>query len=125
MKTIGRRNWALPGGRIPPTSQGHEPELTSRDELSILNATDQQAHVDITIYYADREPVGPYSVAVPPRRVKVLRLNDLINPEAMPLGTNYALVSESEVPVVVQFFRLDSSLSEGAMLGALAFPDDV
>ncbi|MBE0429871.1 MAG: sensory rhodopsin transducer, partial [Thermoleophilia bacterium] len=103
-------------------STGREPDYTSRDELSILNASDETAHLGLTIYYSDREPVGPYRLTVAARRTRHVRFNDLIDPEAMPLDVDYACVVESDVPVIVQFTRLDSSRAENAWLSTLAFP---
>jgi len=124
MIPLGRRRWAIPGGNIPPDSTGPEPRWTSFDELCVLNAGDGEASVAITIYYEDREPVGPYKIRIAGRRVRQLRLNDLIDPEAIPLGTAYACVVESSVPVVVQFVRQDTGRAENAALGLMGYPDD-
>ena len=43
-----------------------EPEMTSHETVCLLNAGERPAHVEITIFYADREPGGPYRVTVPP-----------------------------------------------------------
>lgn len=82
--------------------------LVSHEAFCILNTTDSDAHVDVTIYYADREPVGPYSVLVPARRVRHFRFNDLDRPEKTPHGTTYASLIESDVPVVAPHTRPDS-----------------
>jgi len=124
MTAIGRRRWAIAGGHIPLRTTGPEPECTSSDTLCVLNAADAEAVVKITIFYADREPVGPYQLAVLPRRVRQVRFNDLIDPEAMPLDTDYALIVESSVPVVVQFSRRDTSQAENAIATTLAYPAD-
>jgi hypothetical protein len=124
MTAFGRRRWAIPGGRIPPESTGHEPEHTSRDEISVLNTSADEAHVQLTVFFEDRDPVGPYALSVPAQRLKVVRFNDLINPEAIPLGTCFAAVIESSVPVIVQFLRLDSRRAENALLGMLAYAGD-
>jgi hypothetical protein len=122
MRTIGRTVWAIPGGRIPVRSQGREPEFTSRDELCLLNTGSSEANVEITIFYADRDPVGPYRICVAARRTRIVRINDLIDPEAVPLETDYAGVVESDVPIVVQFNRLDSRQAENAITSTLAYP---
>ncbi|MDM9379756.1 sensory rhodopsin transducer [Chlorogloeopsis sp. ULAP01] len=122
MKVLGKTTWAIPGGHIPLHSTGHEPEFTSRDELCLLNTSDQEANIEITIFYVDREPVGPYRLKVQARRVRHIRFNDLINPEAILLDTDYASVIESDVPIVVQFSRLDSSRAENSSLITMAFP---
>jgi hypothetical protein len=118
----GHRSWAIPGGHIPPKSEGEEPRLTSRDELCILNMTRRTCRLEVTVYYSDRGPVGPYRFEVGPERARHVRFNDLIDPEAIPLGTNFAALVESNVPIVVQFFRLDTEEGRRAMTGTMAFP---
>jgi hypothetical protein len=122
-RAIGHTVWAVPGGHIPLYSTGHEPERTSRDELSLLNTSDKVAQVDLTIFYTDREPIGPYQLMVPARRVRQVRLNDLIDPEAIPLDTPYAAVLIATVPIVVQFTRMDSSQANNAMASTIAYSD--
>ena len=56
---IGQRRWAIAEGYIPGWSQGPEPQFTSHETACLLNTSDQDAHVEITIYFSDREPVGP------------------------------------------------------------------
>jgi hypothetical protein len=124
MTAVGRRVWAIPGGHVPLISSGHEPEDTSRDELAFLNTGDAEATVAVTMFYADRDPVGPYRLTVPARRVRRVRINDLIDPEAVPLGTDYGALIESDVPIVVQFSRLDTGRAEQATLGVMAFAVD-
>jgi hypothetical protein len=124
VKEIGKKIWAIAGGHIPLHSHGHEPEFTSHDKLCILNTTNHEAEIEITIFYADREPIGPYPLTVPARRIRHVRFNDLIDPEAIPLDTDYASVIESNVPIVVQFSRLDTSQGENAMLSTMAYAID-
>ena len=121
-RTIGRTRWAIAEGYIPPTSNGPEPQMTSHETACILNANDADAHVDITIYYADREPAGPYRIVVPARRTRHVRFNDLSDPEPIPRDTDYASVIESDVPIVVQHTRLDSRQAENALLTTIAWP---
>jgi hypothetical protein len=118
----GRRAWAIPGGHIPLRSGGEEPRLTSRDEVCILNVGPGDAKIEIIVFYADREPVGPYRVTVPARRTRHIRFNDLIDPEAIPLDTDFAALVESSAPVVVHFARLDSEGGNRGMVGSLAYP---
>ena len=124
MSTPGRKIWAISGGRIPFGSTGDEPELTSRDELSILNASKRDAEVSIMIYYSDRDPVGPYNVTVAAQRVRVIRFNDLIDPQPLPLAVPYAALIESTRRVIVQFTRQDTRQAENALIGMMAFPVD-
>jgi hypothetical protein len=120
---IGRRRWAIAEGYIPPSSTGPQPQMLSHETVCILNAGASDAHVNITIYFADREPVGPYKVTVKARRTVHLRFNDLKDPEPIPLDTDYASAIESDVPVVVQHTRLDSRQAENALLSTMAYAD--
>ena len=118
----GARLWAIAEGYIPEGSTGPEPTMTSHETACLLNAGDEDAHVRITVYFADREPVGPYHVEVPARRTRHVRFNDLRDPEPVPRGTDYASVIESDVPIVVQHTRLDSRQSANALLTTMAYP---
>lgn len=95
--------------------------MTSHETACLLNASDEQASVEITLFFSDREPVGPYRVAVPARRTLHLRFNELDDPEPVPRDTDFASVIESEVPIVVQHSRLDSRQAENALLSTIAF----
>ncbi|MEP6887562.1 MAG: sensory rhodopsin transducer [Nitrospirales bacterium] len=118
---LGSRFWAIAEGYIPEGSHGPEPQLLSHETACVLNIGDQDAHVRITIFYTDREPVGPYCVTIPARRTKHIRFNDLSNPEPIPLGRDYASLIESDVPIVVQHTRLDSRQAENALFSTIAF----
>ena len=96
--------------------------MTSHEAACILNAGDVPAHVEITIFFEDRDPAGPYRVTVPPRRTKHLRFNNLQDPAPVPRDTPYSSVLRSDVPVVVQHTRLDSRQAQNALLSTIAFP---
>ena len=121
-EAIGKRRWAIAEGYIPAESTGPEPQMTSHETLCFLNTGGEDAHVEITIWFSDREPVGPYTVDVPARRTRHVRFNDLEDPEPVPRDTDYAASVVSDVPVVVQHTRLDSRQAENALLSTMAFP---
>jgi hypothetical protein len=123
MRPLGRTCWAIAGGHIPLHSTGEEPAWTSRDVLCVLNTTDGDAQVTLTLVYADQEPVGPYALVVPARRVRHVRFNDLIDPLVIPLDTPYAAVIESDVPIVVQWTRVDTGQAANAIASLIAFAD--
>lgn len=121
MSALGRTLWAIPEGFIPGKSVSQDPELISHEAACILNTDALEAHVTITIYFSDREPIGPYRVTVPPRRTLHLRFNDLSDPESVPRDTPYASVIESDIPVVVQHTRMDTRNPAIALLSTIAF----
>jgi hypothetical protein len=120
---IGKTCWAIADGYIPGRSHGPEPEMLSHEAVCFLNASDQDAHVQISIYFSNREPAGPYCVTVPARRTLHVRFNDLVDPEPIPRATDYAAVVDSDVPVVVQHTRLDSRQAENGLLSTIAYPN--
>ncbi|MBV9145379.1 MAG: sensory rhodopsin transducer [Acidobacteria bacterium] len=121
-KAVGMREWVIAEGYIPPESNGPEPQMLSHETVCMLNTSDQDAHVEITIYYNDREPGGPYRVTVPARRTRHLRFNDLKDPEPIPRDKDYSSVIRSDVPIVAQHTRLDSRQAENALLSTIAYP---
>ncbi len=118
---IGHTRWAIAEGYIPGWSNGPEPQFTSHESACLLNASDEEAHVEITVFFSEREPVGPYRLSIPARRTKHLRFNELEDPEPIPVDTDYASVIESDVPIVVQHTRLDSRQAENALLSTIAY----
>lgn len=124
MKTeIGRKRWAIAEGYIPAWSTGPKPEMLSHETVCLLNASSRDAHVEITLFFAEREPVGPYRVLVPARRTRHVRLNDLTDPEPVPREADFASVIESDVPIVVQHTRLDSRQDANALLSTIAYAE--
>jgi len=121
MNALGHRRWAIAEGYIPGYGHGPAPQFTSHETACLLNVSDRDAQVQITIFYSDREPVGPYRIVVPARRTRHVRFNDLEDPEPIPRDTDYASVIESDVPIVVQHTRLDSRQAENALLSTIAF----
>lgn len=119
---IGVREWVIAEGYIPPQSHGPEPQMTSHETVCLLNASDRDAHVQITIYYSDREPVDGYKITVPARRTRHMRFNDLTDPQPIPRDTNFSSVIRSDVPIVAQHTRLDSRQAENALLSTIAYP---
>jgi hypothetical protein len=123
MDAIGRRRWAIAEGYIPSESSYSDRALTSHETACILYAGDRDAQIAITIFFANKEPVGPYRVTVPARRTLHLRFNDLEHPQPIPRDTDYASVFESDVPVIVQHTRLDSRRAEVSLLSTIAYAE--
>lgn len=119
--SIGKKIWAIAEGYIPSWSNGPEPEFLSHETACILNPNKEEAHIRLTLYFSDRDPVGPYTLTVAPQRTKHLRFNDLKDPQPVPKGTDYASILESDVPVVVQHTRLDSRQAANALISTIAY----
>jgi len=123
MDAIGKKVWAIAEGYIPAYGHGPAPQMVSHETACILNAGDAEAHIELMVYFKDREPAGPYRLTVQPRRTLHMRFNDLDTPESVPVDTDYACVLVSDVPVVVQHTRLDSRQSENALMTTIAYAE--
>lgn len=119
---IGKTRWVIAEGYIPGASTGSGRAFESHETACILNAGEREADVRITLFFADRDPVGPYRVKVPAKRTRHLRFNDLEDPAPVPRDTDYSSLIESDVPIIVQHTRLDSRQEALALLSTMAFP---
>lgn len=122
MTGIGKKVWAIAEGYIPPGSTGETRELVSHETVCILNTNKEAARVEITVYFADRAPVGPFSFIVEGERTRHLRFNDFTDPQPMPKGTDFSSVIVASVPVIVQHTRLDTRQSALALMSTMAYP---
>ena len=123
MNALGARRWVIPEGFIPSRSMANaDRALMSHEAFCVLNVGDADAHVEVTLFFTDREPAGPYRVTVKARRTLHCRFQELTGPEPVPLDTDYASLIESDVAIVVQHTRLDSRSAEIALLSTMAYP---
>jgi hypothetical protein len=115
-----KKEWIIPGGRIPFRSTGKEPEMLSKDILSVLNTNDTDAEIKIDIYFEDREPARNYRIKVKAERIRKIRFNDLMDPEPIYLEQGYSVHIVSSVPIIVQFTRQDTGGNALAIMGTIA-----
>lgn len=121
MPAYGQRVWLVPDGYLPERSQG---DLESHESLCVLNTGSQDAHLALTVYFEDRPPLRGLTVTVPAERTLHVRLDRLRTPggEAIPRGVPYALLVESDQPVVVQASRMDTSQAALTLMTTMAWP---
>lgn len=119
---IGHKIWAIPEGYIPGRSVSQAHDLVSHEAACILNASELAAEIEITLFFEDREPAGPYKLSINARRTRHIRFNDFFDPEPVPRDTSYASLICSSVPIIVQHTRLDLRDPNIALLSTVAFP---
>jgi hypothetical protein len=122
--STGHKTWIIAGGHIPLRSTGDEPEFSSRDELCVLNTNAKPAKIAIMVYHEANPPAGPYKIELKEECVRHIRFNDLVDPLPISLDTGFAAVVTSDVPIVVQFTRMDTSHKMVAGFSTLAFSAD-
>lgn len=101
----GKKVWIFPDAELPPEGvnliRGHE-------SIIITNVTDSDAIIKITLIFSDREP-EELGAVVKARRVRCLRTNnpDDFKNHLPEVGEQYAIMLESDVPVVAQYGRAE------------------
>ena len=104
----GKRKWFVPDAYLPAESSG---TAVSHEAACLLNTSDDDAALALTFYFEDREPIGPIQLMLGARRTWHVRLDDAdaIGGIRLPRGVPYAYTVESDVPIVLQHSRLDTS----------------
>lgn len=119
---IGKKSWIIPDAYIPPKSSG---SLESHEAICVLNRNQETVHLDIHLYFEDREPIKNIKYEIHGNRTKHLKTDSLhIDGESVPKGVPYAIEVTSDLPIVVQYSRLDTTQSENALMTTLAYAAD-
>lgn len=121
MEEIGKKIWVIAEGFIPADDETKDDKFISHETACILNPNKEEAEIEITVYYTDKDPIGPYKVRLAGERTVHLRFNDLNEPARLPRDTDFSSVIRSNLPIVVQHTRLDSRKPDIALLSTLAF----
>ena len=113
MKAAGKHRWFVPDAYLPAESSHG---LESHEAACLLNVSDEDARVAFTFYFEDREPIGDVVLSLGARRTRHVRLDraDELGVE-LPRGTPFAYAVESDVPVVLQHSRLDTTPAAHAL----------
>ncbi|MDG5787217.1 sensory rhodopsin transducer [Evansella sp. AB-P1] len=118
---IGKKSWIIPDGFLQPKSTGDE---VSHEAVCVLNLTNDEADIRLTFYFEDREPMEEFVTSCGSQRTHHIRLDKLKdkNNQIIPRGVPYAIKLDSNVPLVVQHSRLDTSQQALALFTTMAYP---
>ena len=105
MSNLGKRQWLIADGYMSDTQNG---DFVSHEAVCVLNLSGETANINITIYFEDREPLKGFVAECQSERTNHIRLDKIENKDGVkiPLGVPYALLIESDVPVVCQHSRM-------------------
>lgn len=118
----GEYCWYIPDGFFPPTnSPGH---YVSHEAICVLNAGKADAHINITLYFEDREPMKDFIVECKAERTNHIRMDKLkdTNGKGVPKDAPYAMMVESDQLIIVQYSRLDTTQAEMSLMTTMAYP---
>ncbi len=117
---VGKCEWFIPDAFYPVKDNG---DYVSHEAVCVLNTGDTDAELDLTLYFEDREPLEGFHAACPARRTHHVRLDMIRSENGDPIqrGVPYAIYVRSNVPVVVQYSRCDTTQPELSFMGLLAY----
>lgn len=119
---LGKTTWLIPDGYWPEEDgAGH---YVSHEAICVLNMAKQDANIYIALYFEDEAPMGGFHVVCPAQRTRHIRMDALRNDSGNPVprGKAYAMVVNCDIPVVVQYSRLDTTQSNCALMTTMAYP---
>ena len=119
----GKKVWFFPDGDRPP--MGDSP-MKGHESYVILNPNEKDAHIEVTLYFEDSEPIRGIRWTVGAERVKCFQTHreEHFGEHVLPLTTQYAAKVESDVPVIVQYGRLDPRQVNLAYYTTMGYPID-
>ena len=120
-QNAGKCHWFIPDAFYPVVDRGND--YVSHEAVCVLNAGNNDAHIKITLYFEDREPIDGFEAVCPAKRTNHIRMDRIVSKDGMriPRGVPYAMTVESNVPVVVQYSRLDTTQAEMSFMGLIAY----
>ena len=119
-KAYGKKVWLIADGFWPTVSNGQP----SHEAVCVLNTGAADANITITLFFEDRAELSGFEARCPARSTRHIRLDSIKNGkgETVPRGVPYALLIESDAPIVAQYSRLDTTQAELALMTTIAYP---
>jgi hypothetical protein len=121
MGQAGARIWYFPDGYLPEKT-GPGP-MEAHEALMLLNVNSRPANIKLDFYFEDKVPVKDIALSVGAERVRTLRLDhpEDIGGLRIPLLTQYSIQVRSDVDIVAQFGRLDTTQVNMAYYGSMGW----
>lgn len=116
----GKNVWLVPDGYMSDTEKG---DFVSHEAICVLNLSGKDANIDITVYFEHEEPMRGIHAVCKHERTNHIRLDRVVTDDGkmIPKNTSYAVLVESDRPIVVQASRLDVSQPEYALMTTIAY----
>ena len=105
----GAKVWYFADGYLPEKIA--EGSMEAHEALMLLNVNENPAQVKVDFYFEDRDPVKDIPVKIGSERVVCLHIDqpDDLNGFKIPTLTQYSIRVRSDIPIIVQFGRLDTT----------------
>ena len=117
----GKKEWYIVDGYRPAPQPDPKAVYEGHESVMILNPNDKDAHVSITFYFEDRDPIENVVYVVPAKRIRCFKTHekDVLGFE-IGVGVQYSMQIKSDVGVIVQYGRLDVQQPNMAYMALMA-----
>ena len=129
-EALGKKVWAFPDAFLP--AKGHPYKTSSHgdqfghESLCIINYDQNTANIILDFLYEDQDPIENYTFDMHPKRSIHLRIDDIeVNGQKLPREKPYSIVLKSNINVVAQLSRLDTTSEHNAFMTAVGWGSDV
>ena len=114
--------WLIPDAYLA-TPQGDGPYY-SHESVCVLNTTTRDARLTLTFYYEDQPPLIAENLPLGAERCRHIRLDrpEQIGGLDLPRDVPYGIRLVSDVPVTVQYSRIDTTQVNATLMTTIAHP---
>lgn len=122
MPMNGKKQWYIVDGYRPSPQPDPRALYEGHESIMFLNTNAQDAHVLLSVYFEDRDPVEDIPLTVPAKRIRCIRSDDreALGGLELHVGEQYSMSISSDVGIVVQYGRLDVQQSNMAYMALMA-----
>jgi hypothetical protein len=119
----GKTVWFFPDGDRPPLGDSL---LKGHESFIVLNPNDRDAHLAFTLYFTDSIPVKNILMTVCAERVACFQTHrpEHFGEHVLPFCVQYAVKIESDVPVIIQYGRLDPRQNNLAYYTTMGYTEE-
>ncbi|MBE6871945.1 MAG: hypothetical protein E7491_08360 [Ruminococcaceae bacterium] len=119
METYGKKVWFIPDAFYNSQWNGQ----VSHEAVCVINTTDTDANIKFTFFFEDADKLEGFTSFCKAGRTHHIRMDRLRNEkgEGIVKDKPYAIMLESDVPLIAQYSRLDTSQSEMALMTTIPY----
>ena len=121
MKAYGKKTWLIPDTYLNSISKN---QSVSHEAVCVVNTSDVDAKIKLTLFFEDRAKRDDFESFCGAGKTHHIRLDKIRSKsgEPIPKDVPYAILVESNIEIVVQYSRLDTSAPEMALMTTIAYP---
>lgn len=124
MKVYGKTTWLIADTFLNSKSKN---ENLSHEAICVVNTSGTDAEIKLTLFFEDRECIeGEFVSFCGAKKTHHIRMDKIRSKSGAPIPHDvpYAVLVESNVPIVCQYSRLDTSAGSMALMTTVAYPVD-